>query len=134
MSSYYFREEFKQGTLISPIFYDIITRGQKITLDTYKKALEEQSLFTIKAEQSFHNYDILLTLSTAGEAPIGLTTPDIPDSNLIWTFLGMPTVSIPALKGKNGLPIGILAIANKYTDYILLKCVETIQKEILNNE
>lgn len=130
--SYYFREEFKQGTLISPIFYEIITRGQKITLDEYKNALVEQTRMTLDANEYFASYDVLLTLTTADEAPIGLTTPDTPDSNLIWTFLGMPTVSIPALKGKNGLPLGVLAIAKKYDDYLLLECIEKIQKE--NNE
>ena len=124
--SYYFREEFKQGTLISPIFNDIILRGQKITLEEYKKALDTQAKMTLEYNEYFKSYDVCLTLSTADEAPIGLTTPDIPDSNLIWTFLGMPTVSIPALKGKNALPIGILAIGKKYDDYRLLEFVEKI--------
>ncbi len=125
--SYYFKEEFRQGTLISPIFYEIIQRGLKITLDDYKKALEAQAHLTIQMNARFASYDVLLTLSTADEAPIGLTTPDTPDSNLIWTFLGMPTVCIPALKGKNKLPIGVLAIAKKYDDYTLLDFVETIK-------
>jgi Asp-tRNA(Asn)/Glu-tRNA(Gln) amidotransferase A subunit family amidase len=128
--SYYFREEFTQGTLISPIFNDIITRGQRITLDQYKHALEKQTHFCLAYETYFNDYDVLLTLTTADEAPVGLTTPDTPDSNLIWTFLGMPTVSIPALKGKHGLPIGVLAIAKKYDDYTLLACVETLSKEL----
>lgn len=127
--SYYFREEFKQGTLVSPIFHDIITQGQKITLEAYKEALELQAHLTQELHAYFAPYDVIVTLATADEAPIGLTTPDIPDSNLIWTFLGMPTVSIPTLKGKNGLPIGVLAISKKYDDYRLLECVEKIQKE-----
>lgn len=126
--SYYFREEFKQGTLVSPIFHDIITQGQKITLEAYKEALKLQTHLTQELHAYFAPYDVILTLSTADEAPIGLTTPDIPDSNLIWTFLGMPTVSIPTLKGEHGLPIGVLAISKKYDDYRLLECVEKIQK------
>ena len=54
------------------------------------------------------------------EAPIGLTTPDIPDANLIWTYLGLPTATIPVLKGENGLPIGISVVAGKYRDKLLL--------------
>lgn len=127
--SYYFREEFKQGTLISPIFNEIVTHGNQITLEQYKQALLEQTRLSLEAEEYFKEFDVLLTLTTADEAPIGLTTPDIPDSNLIWTFYGMPTVSMPVLKGKNGLPIGVLAIAKKYDDYTLLECVEKIQKE-----
>ncbi|MDD3463394.1 MAG: amidase, partial [Sulfurospirillaceae bacterium] len=86
--SYYFREEFKQGTLISPIFHDIMTSGNKITLEQYKQALLEQTRLSLEAEEYFKDFDVLLTLTTADEAPIGLTTPDTPDSNLIWTFYG----------------------------------------------
>ena len=81
---------------------------------------------TQEFETYYQEHDVLLTLATADEAPIGLTTADIPDSNLIWTFLGMPSVSIPALKGKNGLPIGVLAVAKKYDDYRLLEFVEEL--------
>lgn len=124
--SYYFREEFKQGTLVSPIFHDIITQGQKTTLEEFKQALAKQAHLTQELHDYFSQYDIILTLSTADEAPIGLTTPDIPDSNLIWTFLGMPCISAPLLKGKHNLPLGILAIAPKYKDYSLIEFVQTL--------
>lgn len=124
--SYYFKDEFKQHTLVSPIFYDIIESGNKISLQEYKNAIETQAHMTQAFEAYYQDYDILLTLATADEAPIGLTTPDIPDSNLIWTFLGMPSVSIPALKGKNALPIGVLAVAKKYDDYRLLEFAEEL--------
>lgn len=127
--SYYFKEEFKQNSLISPIFYEIIERGNEIPLSTYQDAVETQTKMIHSFEEHYSKYDILLTISTADEAPIGLTTPDTPDSNLIWTFLGMPTVSIPALKGKNSLPVGVLAIAKKYDDYRLLEFVEKIKKK-----
>jgi len=126
--SYYFKNEYKQQTLISPIFYKIIERGNQISLEQYKKAVQEQSTLTLQMNEHFKEYDILLTLTTAGEAPIGLTTTDIPDSNLIWTFLGMPTVSIPLLKSKNNLPLGILAIGKKYDDYRLLEFVKNISE------
>ena len=126
--SYYFREEFKQGTLISPIFNEIVKHGNQITLDQYKQALLEQTRLSLEVEKYFKEFDVILTLTTADEAPIGLTTPDIPDSNLIWTFLGVPTISIPALKGKNNLPIGILAIAPKYCDYTLIEFGEKFAK------
>ena len=125
--SYYFKEEYKKNTLISPIFYDIIERGMKISTQTYQEAIQKQAQLVTLMHTHFSQYDLLLTLSTAREAPIGLTTPDTPDSNLIWTFLGMPTVSIPALKGSSDLPIGILAISTKYNDYRLLEGVNKLE-------
>lgn len=131
--AYYFKKEYEQHTLISPIFNEIIKSGNKISTQEYKDAVAIQAKMTLEAYDDFSEYDILLTLSTADEAPIGLTTPDIPDSNLIWTFLGMPTVSLPLLKGENGLPIGVLAIAKKYDDYRLLEFVELIEKVFTKN-
>jgi Asp-tRNA(Asn)/Glu-tRNA(Gln) amidotransferase A subunit family amidase len=118
--SYYFKDEYAQHTLMSPIFYDIIQEGNKITKEQYQEALEKQSRETVDFNDWIESYDILLTLATADEAPIGLTTPDIPDANLIWTYLGLPTATIPVLKGENGLPIGVSVVARKYCDKLLL--------------
>lgn len=118
--AYYFKDEYAQHTLMSPIFYDIIQEGNKITKEQYQDALEKQSRETVAFNDWIGSYDILLTLATADEAPIGLTTPDIPDANLIWTYLGLPTATIPVLKGENGLPIGVSVVGGKYHDKLLL--------------
>ncbi|MDQ1299138.1 MAG: hypothetical protein QG558_1677 [Campylobacterota bacterium] len=118
--AYYFKDEYAQHTLMSPIFYAIIQEGNKITKEQYQEALEKQSRETVAFNDWMESYDILLTLATADEAPIGLTTPDVPDANLIWTYLGLPTATIPVLKGKNGLPIGVSVVAGKYRDKLLL--------------
>lgn len=130
--AYYFKEAYENHTLVSPIFYDIIQRGNTIASETYLDAIEHQAQMTREYHDYFEAYDILLTLTTADEAPVGLTTPDTPDSNLIWTFLGMPAVSIPLFKGRNGLPVGLLCVAKKYDDYRLLEFVEAIAKRYLN--
>ncbi len=125
--AYYFKDEYAQHTLMSPIFYEIIQEGQKISTEAYVKALERQSELTQKFHEWMYSYDIILTLGAADEAPVGLTTPDTPDSNLIWTFLGLPSIMMPVLKGENDLPIGILAIANKYQDPLLLDFVQQLK-------
>jgi len=125
--AYYFKDEYSEHTLMSPIFYDIIQAGQKISTQEYTQALQRQSELTQKFSQWMDSYDILLTLGAADEAPIGLTTPDLPDSNLIWTFLGLPSIMMPVLKGENDLPLGVLAIANKYQDPLLLDFVQSLK-------
>jgi len=118
--AYYFKDEHVKHTLMSPIFYEIIQAGEKISTQEYIDALQRQSELSQEFSQWMQTYDVLLTLGAAGEAPIGLTTPDLPDSNLIWTFLGLPSIMMPVLKGENNLPIGVLAVSNKYQDPILL--------------
>lgn len=122
--AYYFKDEYAQHTLMSPIFYDIIQEGNKITKEQYQEALEKQSRETMAFNDWMEPYNILLTLATADEAPIGLTTSDTPDANLIWTYLGLPVATVPVLKGKNGLPIGVSVIAKKYNDRLLLEFLD----------
>lgn len=119
--AYYFKEEYAKHELMSPIFYDIIQEGLNISKEEYQEALDKQSHETREFDQWMEPYDLLITLATADEAPIGLTTPDIPDANLIWTYLGLPIATLPALKGINGLPIGVSVIARKYNDKLLLE-------------
>lgn len=118
--AYYFKDEYSKHELMSPIFYDIIQEGNKVSKEQYQEALEKQSRETVEFDRWSEPYDILITLATADEAPIGLTTPDIPDANLIWTYLGLPIATLPVLKGGNGLPIGINAVSKKYNDKLLL--------------
>lgn len=124
--SYYFAKEAENHTLISPIFYDIVARGKGISTEQYQKDLQQQAHLTQWFDHYYSQFDILLTLTTAGDAPIGLTTPDIPDSNLIWTFLGMPTVSAPVFTSPNNLPFGALFVARKYQDPLLLDFLDTL--------
>ncbi|MDD2368565.1 MAG: amidase, partial [Sulfuricurvum sp.] len=78
--AYYFKDEYAKHELMSPIFYDIIQDGLRISKEEYQEAHEKQSRETREFDTWMESYDILITLATADEAPIGLTTPDIPDA------------------------------------------------------
>ena len=52
--------------------------------------------------------------------------------NGYWTMMGVPAISLPFLKGKDGLPIGIQFIANWSEDLKLLEiCKYILEKEKL---
>lgn len=116
--SYYFKNEFEQRTLISPIMYDIVQRGRAITLDDYKNALAEQSALAATFDEQIQSCDAWLTLSTGGAALAGLDSIDRLDSCLVWTLCGAPTVNLPVFT-KEHLPFGAQLVARKYNDYLL---------------
>lgn len=130
--SYYFKDEFKKKTLISAVMYDIIDRGQRITLDDYKHALDEQNLLSRTFARIMDKYDILLILSTGGEALKGLQSVDRPDSCLIWTLCGAPTISLPVFIGPSGLPFGAQLVGRRYGDYPLLSFASLLVQEGLS--
>lgn len=126
--SYYFKKEFENQTLISPVMYEIVETGRKISLDEYKEALAMQDKLQHFIDGIFGEYDILIALSTAGTAPEFGTAIDPPDTCLIWTMCGLPAMNIPMFIEK-GLPFGIQIIGRKYSDYKLVSFAkEMVQK------
>lgn len=117
--SYYFKEEFKSQSQISPIMAKLIEEGNQISPAQYQEAIKRQAIFTNSMDESFSNFDIVLTLSTAGEAPPYGTAIDLPDTSLLWTLTGTPSLSIPLFRSPANLPYGLLAISRKYSDYKL---------------
>jgi len=128
--AYYFKEEFKKHSLVSPLMYEIINRGNNITLDDYTRALERQAELARQLDQIFvDKYDVLLNLSTGGEPLKGLASVDRPDNCLIWTMCGVPAISVPSFQGPNGLPFGLQAVARRFSDYLLLNFVRVLRTE-----
>lgn len=124
--AYYFQEEFKKGTLISELMYAIIDRGNRISPERYVEALDQQDDLAARFDELMRSVDVIITLSTGGEALRGLNSPDRPDSCLMWTLCGAPAVSAPLFVGPNGLPFGLQVVARRYNDPLLLSFVDDL--------
>jgi Asp-tRNA(Asn)/Glu-tRNA(Gln) amidotransferase A subunit family amidase len=124
--AYYFKEEHKQQTLVSKTMYNIISHGNQISLEQYLTALDEQSRISRELDELMvaEDLDVLLDLSTGGEALKGLESEDRPDNCLIWTFCGLPAINLPAFVGPNKLPFGAQIVSRRYNDYLLLTFAE----------
>ena len=128
--SYYFREEYKQKSLVSPRMYEIIERGMNVTPEAYQSALVQQAEIQAAFDEWMRcsHIEILLDFSTAGTALKGLDSEDRPDHCLLWTFLGLPVVSVPLFTGPNGMPFGVQVVGRKYEDYKVLAYAEELGK------
>lgn len=119
--AYYFKNEFQQHTLVSPTMYEIIRRGNEISLAQYQQALDAQVALAQELDAFFANrFDVILNLATGGEALYGLDSLDRPDNCLVWTLCGVPAINLPIFVGPNGLPFGAQIVARRYSDYLLL--------------
>ncbi|MEQ1717420.1 MAG: amidase [Hyphomicrobium sp.] len=66
------------------------------------------------------NYDAILTPAAPGAAPGGLASTGNPMFNALWTYLGMPCISLPLLE-VDGLPLGVQLVAARGDDAGLLR-------------
>ena len=127
--AYYFKTEWKNAAdKFSPRLAAMIEQGLGIGSDHYMEALDRQRKLAALFESAMSDRDALLCLSAADEAPKGLEAIDSPDNSLIWTLCGAPAISLPLLKGENGLPIGVQLVARRYNDYLLLRFARLIEQ------
>jgi Asp-tRNA(Asn)/Glu-tRNA(Gln) amidotransferase A subunit family amidase len=130
--AYYFKEEFKKHTLVSAVMYEIIERGNRLSLEDYTAALDQQHRIAQRLDDILaRDYDVIVTLSTGGEAQRGLDRVDRPDTCLIWTLAHLPAISLPAFRGPLGLPMGLQVVARRYSDHLLLQCARLLCEVLL---
>ncbi|TKW79349.1 MAG: amidase, partial [Bradyrhizobium icense] len=104
-----------------------VVAGRMISATKY---LADNALADHLAEQAarqFDGHDALMTLSAPTEA---LRLEDGPGSGILstpWSLCGLPTVSLPLLKGLQGLPVGIQLIGRHGGDDALLRAAAWLE-------
>jgi Asp-tRNA(Asn)/Glu-tRNA(Gln) amidotransferase A subunit family amidase len=126
--AYYFKQEYQSAGLVSPVMNALIDAGNRISAASYAAALARQVELARLMDRYTRDFDVLVTLSTAGEAPLR-HVEERPDSALMWTLTQLPAVSAPVFKGPRALPFGLQIVARRYNDPLLLKFVaEAVQR------
>ena len=117
-----FSKEYKSSkNKLSDKIVEAIERGMKYTSIEYNDALSKIDVANTYFKQFFHDYDAILTPSSTGEAPSGLESTGSPIFCTIWTYCGMPSINLPLLQGKNGLPIGVQLVSSLFDDERLFR-------------
>jgi Asp-tRNA(Asn)/Glu-tRNA(Gln) amidotransferase A subunit family amidase len=114
------------AALISPGLTAQIEKGLAIPHARYTASLQRMKECGDLIPTLFGDADILLAPCVNGEAPKGLDTTGEPMFQEFWTALHVPTITLPAHRGSNGLPIGIQLVARHYEDEPLLAFAKTI--------
>ena len=98
----------------------LIEHGMKVSPERYHHALREQEAIAGEMDVFMQGYDVLISLSTAGEAPLREIV-EKPDAGLMWTLMQLPLISAPVFRSPSGLPFGLQIVARRYNDYLLYR-------------
>ena len=128
--AYYFEEELTKKSLVSDIFYEFAKEAKNISQNQFNEALENQNKLRMLLDNSFKDFDIIISLSTAGHAPLR-NEQENDDPSLIWTMCGNPAVNLPIFITQKGLPMGIQAVARRFNDKLLLNFLQILRKKNL---
>ena len=98
-----------------------IERGREVKAVDYIRSIESIGALATIADEILNDYDAFLTPAAPGTAPHGLDDTGSATFCTIWTYLGMPALSIPLMTGSNGLPMGVQLVGARGDDARLFR-------------
>ena len=108
----------------------LIDYGWSITTEEYNEVRSSAEQGAIASSTLFDEWDVLIAPSAVGTAPLASDGTGDPLFSRIWMLLGVPTISLPALTGANGLPIGVQLIGARYGDDRLLRAALWVERTL----
>jgi amidase len=104
--------------------------GLSCSLETYYAAKAFGEHCRTMADTVLADYDVLLTASAFGEAPLGWNAfVGVPIFQL-WTMLHVPSITIPVFTGPSGMPVGAQLVARRRDDRKLFAASKWVQRQL----
>lgn len=111
----------------------MIEEGRKILAVDYNRAVDWRDVLGSGLDQVFERYDAILTPATTSAAPVGLESTGSPVFCTLWTYCGVPAVTLPLMEAANGLPIGVQLIGRRGDDARLLRTARWLTETVASD-
>jgi len=121
----YYKKDKKK---LSKEMREAIERGLKHSAYDYANAIDFMKQSYESYKEVFEDYHGVITPSSNGVADKGLKSTGSADFQKIWTYLGLPTISLPLLTGENDLPLGVQLVGDKLDDLRFLGTANWLEK------
>jgi Asp-tRNA(Asn)/Glu-tRNA(Gln) amidotransferase A subunit family amidase len=99
----------RYGELYAPQTRELIERGLAVSPDQVQRDRDGRKHLTRQLEEArqAHGLDLWVSPPALGPAPLGLGNTGDPVMNLPWSHAGLPTLTLRAGLGAEGMPMGL---------------------------
>ena len=118
----------KSKNKLSKEMQSAISRGLKYSAKEYTDAIDFMKRSYESYKEVFEDYHGIITPSSSGVADKGLKSTGSADFQKIWTYMGLPAISLPLLTGENDLPLGVQLVGDKLDDLRFLGTANWLEK------
>jgi Asp-tRNA(Asn)/Glu-tRNA(Gln) amidotransferase A subunit family amidase len=120
----------KGGETISKAMRDLIADGRKVTATQYLAAVAAAEPLRQGLNQLFEQEcTAIITPAAPGAAPKGTATGN-PAFCTLWTYVGLPAITVPLMTGEGGMPVGVQLIGPSGDDARLLRTARALVKQL----
>ena len=113
-------ERLRHSAELSPPLARLLDSGMSIGAEAYDAARAETAAARARLAEFFGPCTAMLVPAAPGEAPEGLGYTGNPVFSRMWTLLGVPCVTLPAVWSESGLPTGIQLVGRPGQDAQLM--------------
>ncbi len=113
---------------------EAIERGLKYSANQYTEAKDFMEQSYRSYSEVFEDYYGVITPASTGVADKGLKSTGSPEFCTVWTYMGLPTISLPLLTGGNNLPLGVQLVGDKLDDLRFLSTANWLEKNCKDDE
>jgi Asp-tRNA(Asn)/Glu-tRNA(Gln) amidotransferase A subunit family amidase len=124
------RDYEKGRERLSATLRELIERGRRRLAIDYTRAVAGVDPLNRALDSIFDEFDAIVTPAAPGEAPRGLEATGSPIFCTIWTYLGTPAVTLPLMKSRAGLPLGVQLVGRRGDDARLLRTAQWLAKTL----
>ncbi|WP_283179047.1 amidase [Gemmobacter sp. 24YEA27] len=113
-------QEMQHADMMSPVLHRMLVHGSDISRAEHLKNLCQAEELRLRMAELIAGFDILLAPAAPGEAPVGLASTGDPVFSRLWSLLRLPSITLPGLTGRSGLPVGVQLLSASQQDEELL--------------
>lgn len=115
------------GSALGEAMIGRLQRGSAILAREYLSALNSRDVLHASLAGVFERYDAILCAAAPGPAPTAAAADRVLDS--LWTFLGVPCVTLPLLD-IGGMPLGVQLVGPRRDDGRLLRTARWLERHL----
>jgi Asp-tRNA(Asn)/Glu-tRNA(Gln) amidotransferase A subunit family amidase len=115
---------------LSDQLWALLDDGAGCTLDRYLAAQKLATDCRAMLTDLFTDFEVFITPSAVGEAPLGLEDTGDPIFGQMWTLLRVPCVTLPLYRGSADLPIGVQVVGAVNEDARVLLAAAWIERAL----
>jgi len=113
--------ETHHAALLCESITTLVKNGRQRTALEYLQARTTQRALRHDAIHQFKGFDAVLTIPATGGAPEGLHYTGDTTFCALWSFLGLPAITVPIARSAKGMPMGLQLVAAYKQDAHLLR-------------
>ena len=121
----------RAGSRLSSHMREAIAEGRDVKAADYLAARDLRDELNHGLDEIFDRHDAILTPAATGEAPASLDTTGNPVFNALWSFLGVPAITLPLLTGPAGMPTGVQLVGRRGDDARLLRTANWLHRTMM---